>query len=76
MPKPYPASPEFPAFGGPHFCRHILSLYQFKNACARHCKKAAPTPEAYLKAPVDDVIDGTQLVAGILHRSLEAKRKG
>ena len=33
------------------------------TAYARHCKKAAPTPEAYMKAPVADVIDGTRLVA-------------
>jgi len=33
------------------------------NAYARKCKKAAPTPEAYMKAPVADVIDGTRLVA-------------
>ena len=25
---PYAASTEFPAFGGPHLCRHILSRYQ------------------------------------------------
>ena len=33
------------------------------TAYARHCKKTAPTPEAYMKAPVADVIDGTRLVA-------------
>ena len=33
------------------------------TAYARHCKKAAPTPEAYMKAPVTDMIDGTRLVA-------------
>ena len=33
------------------------------NAYARKCKKAAPTPEAYMKAPEADVIDGARLVA-------------
>ena len=33
------------------------------NAYARKCKKAAPTPEVYIKAPVADMIDGTRLVA-------------
>ena len=33
------------------------------TAYARHCKKAAPTPETYMKAPVADMIDGTRLVA-------------
>ena len=33
------------------------------NAYARKYKKAAPTPEAYMKAPVADVIDGTRLEA-------------
>ena len=34
---------------------------KFSKALQR--KKAAPTPEAYLSAPVADVIDGTRLVA-------------
>jgi hypothetical protein len=33
------------------------------NAYARKCKKAAPTPDTYQKAPVADIIDGKALVA-------------
>lgn len=33
------------------------------NAYARKCKKAAPTPDTYQKAPVADIINGEALVA-------------